>query len=114
MEIIKGKFAEAKVFSNDLEQYARVQLQMICDNEVAKGSVTEPGTRTRKIISTRAFGIVVDVSEYISKMVQNRRLLTSVLLYKDMIYYGFRINASKMLFTFIETYLVHATLSKFR
>ena len=54
MEIIKGKFAEAKVFSNDLEQYARAQLQMICDNEVAKGSVTEPGTR--KIISTRAFG----------------------------------------------------------
>ena len=39
MEIIKGKFAEAKVFSNDLEQYARAQLQMICDNEVAKGSV---------------------------------------------------------------------------
>lgn len=56
----------------------------------------------------------MDVSEYISKMAQNRRLLTSVLLYKDMIYYGFRINASKMLFTFIETYLVHATLSKFR
>lgn len=54
MEIIKGKFAEAKVFSNDLEQYARAQLQMICDNEVAKGGVTEPGTR--KIISTRTFG----------------------------------------------------------
>ena len=39
MEIIRGKFAEAKVFSEDLEQYARAQLQMICDNEVAKGSV---------------------------------------------------------------------------
>ena len=38
MEIIKGKFAEAKVFSEDLEQYARAQLQMICDNEVAEGS----------------------------------------------------------------------------
>ena len=36
MEIIKGKFAEAKVFSEDLEQYARAQLQMICDNEVAE------------------------------------------------------------------------------
>ena len=58
--------------------------------------------------------IVVDVSEYISKIAQNKRLLTSVLLYKDMIYYGFRINASKMLFTFIATYLVHAILSKFR
>lgn len=39
MEIIRGKFAEAKVYSEDLEQYARAQLQMICDNEVAKGSV---------------------------------------------------------------------------
>ena len=38
MEIIKGKFAEAKVFSEDLEQYARAQLQMICDNEVAENS----------------------------------------------------------------------------
>ena len=38
MEIIKGKFAEAKVFTDDLEDYARAQLKMICDNEVAKGS----------------------------------------------------------------------------
>ncbi|MBQ9927308.1 MAG: RtcB family protein [Lachnospiraceae bacterium] len=38
MEIIKGKFAEAKVFSDDLEQYARAQLQMICDNEITEGS----------------------------------------------------------------------------
>lgn len=37
MEIIKGKFAEAKVYSEDLEQYARAQLQMICDNEIAEG-----------------------------------------------------------------------------
>ena len=39
MEIIKGKYAEAKVFAEDLEQYARAQLQMICDDEVAKDSV---------------------------------------------------------------------------
>lgn len=56
----------------------------------------------------------MDVSENIFKTLQNKCLLRSVLLYKDMIYYGFRINASKMLFTFIETYLVHAILSKFR
>ncbi len=38
MEIIKGKFTEAKVFSEDLEQYARAQLQMICDNAIAENS----------------------------------------------------------------------------
>ncbi len=38
METIKGRFAEAKVFADDLEQYARAQLTMICDNEVSKGS----------------------------------------------------------------------------
>lgn len=38
MEIIKGMYTEAVVFSNDLESYARAQLQMICDNEVAKNS----------------------------------------------------------------------------
>ena len=39
MEVIKGKFSEAKVFSNDVEQYARAQIQMICDNETSKGSI---------------------------------------------------------------------------
>ena len=39
MEIIKGKYAEAKVVAEDMEQYARAQLQMICDNPVAKGSI---------------------------------------------------------------------------
>lgn len=39
MEIIKGQFTEAKVFSDDMEQYARAQLQMICDNETSKGSI---------------------------------------------------------------------------
>ena len=38
MEVIKGIFAEAKVFADDLEQYAKAQLTLICDNEVSKGS----------------------------------------------------------------------------
>ena len=42
MEIIKGAFSEAHVFTtnnNDtaLDQYAQAQLQMICDNESSKG-----------------------------------------------------------------------------
>lgn len=39
MEQIKGKYAEATAFADDLEQYARAQLTMICDNEAAEGSV---------------------------------------------------------------------------
>lgn len=38
MEIIKGSFAEAKIFTDDIEDYARAQLQMICDNPVSEGS----------------------------------------------------------------------------
>lgn len=38
MEIIKGSFAEAKVFTEDMEEYARAQLQMICDHWVAESS----------------------------------------------------------------------------
>ena len=38
MEIIKGKFAQAKVFADDMEDYAGAQLQMICDNPVSEGS----------------------------------------------------------------------------
>ncbi len=38
MEIIKGKFTEAIVFSEDMDSYARAQLQMICDHPVAEGS----------------------------------------------------------------------------
>ncbi|MCQ2363798.1 MAG: RtcB family protein [Acidaminococcaceae bacterium] len=36
--LVKGKFAEAKIYSEDIEQYAVAQIQMICDNDVAKGS----------------------------------------------------------------------------
>lgn len=38
MEIIKGKYSEAKVFTDDMEDYARAQIQMICDNPVSEGS----------------------------------------------------------------------------
>lgn len=38
MEIIKGKFAQAKVFADDMEDYAGAQLQMICDDPVSEGS----------------------------------------------------------------------------
>lgn len=38
MEIIKGSYAQAKVFTDDLEVYARAQLEMICNNPVAEGS----------------------------------------------------------------------------
>lgn len=38
MEIIKGIYSEAKVFTDDMEDYARAQLKMICDNPVSEGS----------------------------------------------------------------------------
>jgi len=38
METIKGTYANALVYSDDMEEYARAQLKMICDNEVAKDS----------------------------------------------------------------------------
>ncbi|MBR5800837.1 MAG: RtcB family protein [Lachnospiraceae bacterium] len=38
MEIINGTYAQAKVFTDDMETYARAQLEMICNNMVAKNS----------------------------------------------------------------------------
>ena len=38
MEIINGIYASAKIFSETAEEYALAQIQMICDNEVSKGS----------------------------------------------------------------------------
>lgn len=35
METVNGKYADAVIFTEDLEDYARAQIQMICDNEVA-------------------------------------------------------------------------------
>lgn len=39
MKIVKGQFAEAKIFTDDVEQYAEAQIQMICDNPVAENSI---------------------------------------------------------------------------
>lgn len=33
MEIIKGTYASAKVFAESMEDYARAQIRMLCDNE---------------------------------------------------------------------------------
>ena len=38
METVNGKYADAVIFTEDLEDYARAQIQMICDNEVAVNS----------------------------------------------------------------------------
>ena len=31
-------YAKAKIFTDDVEEYAEAQVKMICDNEVAEGS----------------------------------------------------------------------------
>ena len=38
MKTVKGIYAEAKIFTEDVETYAEAQVKMICDNEVARGS----------------------------------------------------------------------------
>ena len=38
MEVIKGTFAEAKIFTDQIEEYAKAQIQMICDNSISQGS----------------------------------------------------------------------------
>lgn len=38
MKVIKGIYAEAKIFTDDVEEYAQAQVKMICDNQVAEGS----------------------------------------------------------------------------
>lgn len=38
MKTVKGIYAEAKIFTDDVEAYAEAQVKMICDNEVAEGS----------------------------------------------------------------------------
>ena len=38
MKIVKGMYAEAKIFTDDVEEYALAQVKMICDNETADGS----------------------------------------------------------------------------
>ena len=38
MKTVKGIYAEAKIFTDDVEDYALAQVKMICDNETAAGS----------------------------------------------------------------------------
>lgn len=38
MKTVKGVYAEAKIFTDDVEEYAEAQVKMICDNEVVNGS----------------------------------------------------------------------------
>lgn len=38
MNTIKGKFAEAIIYTDDVEDYALAQIKMLCDNEVSKNS----------------------------------------------------------------------------
>lgn len=38
MKTVKGVYAEAKIFTDDVEEYAEAQVKMICDNRVAEGS----------------------------------------------------------------------------
>ena len=38
MDTINGIFAEAGVYASDVEDYAKAQIRMICDNETSLGS----------------------------------------------------------------------------
>ena len=38
MKTVKGIFAEAKIFTDDVEDYAQALVKMICDNEIVDGS----------------------------------------------------------------------------
>lgn len=38
MKTVKGIYAEAKIFTDDVEPYAEEQVKIICDNEIANGS----------------------------------------------------------------------------
>ena len=39
MGIINGVYASAEIFSEQVEEYAVAQIQMICDNKASEGSV---------------------------------------------------------------------------
>ena len=38
MDTISGIYGKANVFSNDIEDYAKAQLKMICDNPISQNS----------------------------------------------------------------------------
>lgn len=39
MKIVNGIFASAKIFTDDVEEYAAAQIKLLCDNIAAKGCV---------------------------------------------------------------------------
>ena len=41
MDIIKGNYAEAVVYTDDIEEYAKAQIQLICDNEICRMFIRE-------------------------------------------------------------------------
>ena len=43
MKTVKGIYAEAKIFTEDVEEYAQAQVKMICDSQMAEGSRIRPG-----------------------------------------------------------------------
>ena len=40
MDTIKGNYAEAVVYASSIEDYAKAQIKMICDNDISLGSKT--------------------------------------------------------------------------
>ena len=36
MKVVTGAYSKAKIFTDNVEEYAIAQVQMICDNEVSK------------------------------------------------------------------------------
>lgn len=36
MNKIQGNYAEAIVYTDDIEEYAKAQIQLICDNEISR------------------------------------------------------------------------------
>ena len=38
MKTVKGVYGEAKIFTDDVEDYAETQVKMICDHVAAEGS----------------------------------------------------------------------------
>jgi hypothetical protein len=36
MNTIKGNYADAVIYTDDIEEYAKAQIQLICDNEISR------------------------------------------------------------------------------
>lgn len=107
MEIIKGKNASARVFSDTMEAYAGVQIQKICDNDVSLGQSicvmpdVHPGfvapiglsMTVGNAILPNLVGIDVGCGMTIAKVIKHRGLEFKQLdsLIREKIPYGFEI-----------------------